>query len=73
MRTRQSSRKTPEMTASGECGESVEEVFGRRSNESENYVEMDDLAVDEETGRVTTSSPEPLPDHAKRHVPNWPV
>lgn len=61
-----------EITVNGECGESVEEVFGRGSNGSQNYIELDDLAVDE-TGRVTASSPESLPDHAERHVPNWPV
>lgn len=73
MGTQQSSKKTPEIKASGECGESVDEVFERGSNGSENYVELDDLAVDEETERVTASSPEFLPDHAEHHVPNWPV
>lgn len=73
MSTRQSSKKTPEITISGGCGESTEDVFGRGSNGSKNYVELDDLAVDEETGRVTASSPESLPDHTERHVPNWPV
>jgi hypothetical protein len=71
MSTRQSSKKTPDITVSGECGDSVKEVFGRGSQG--NYVELDDLAVDEETGRVTASSPESLPDHAERHVPEWKV
>lgn len=70
MSIRQSSKKTPEISVSGE---SVKEVFGRGSHRSEHYVELDDLAVDEETGRVTASSPESLTDHAERHVPNWPV
>jgi hypothetical protein len=73
MSTRQSSKKTPEITAGRECGEFVEEVFGRGSNGSENYVELDDLAVGKETGRILASSLESLPDHAERHVPNWPV
>ncbi|EUC48301.1 hypothetical protein COCMIDRAFT_87632 [Bipolaris oryzae ATCC 44560] len=73
MSTRQSSKKMPDIMVSRECGESVEEVFGRGSNRSKNYVELDDLAVDEESGRVTASSPESLPDHAERHIPNWPV
>jgi hypothetical protein len=68
--TRQLSKKTPNVSINGECGESVKEVFGRGS---ENYVELDDLVVDEETGRVTASSPDSLPDHSERHVPNWPV
>jgi len=71
MSTRQSSKKTPDITVSGECGDSVKEVFGRGSQG--NYVQLDDLAVDEETGRITASSPESLPDHAERHVPNWHV
>ena len=70
MSTRQSSKKTPDISISGE---SVKEVFGRGSRRSEHYVELDDLTVDEETGRVTASSPESLQDHAERRVPNWPV
>ena len=70
MSTLQSSKKTPDISISGE---SVKEVFGRGSRRSEHYVELDDLTVDEETGRVTASSPESLQDHAERRVPNWPV
>ncbi|XP_014552832.1 hypothetical protein COCVIDRAFT_29836 [Bipolaris victoriae FI3] len=73
MSTRQSSKKTPEITVNGEYGESMEEVFGRGSNRSQNDVELDDLTVNEETRHVTTSCPESPPDHAERHVPNWPV
>lgn len=70
MSTRQFSKKTPEISVSGE---SVKEVFGRGSHGSENYVELDDLAVEEGTGRVTASSLETLPDDAERHILNWHV
>jgi hypothetical protein len=65
MSTRRFSKKSPDVSISGESGK---EVFG-----SQNYVELDDLVVDEETGRVTASSPDSLPDASERHVPNWPV
>jgi hypothetical protein len=67
MSTRQFSRKTPDISVSGE---SVKDVFGR---ESQHYVELDDLVVDEQTGHVTSSSPDARPDSSERHVPNWPV
>jgi hypothetical protein len=70
MSSRQLSKKTSEISVSGE---SVKEVFGRGSRGSENYVELDDLVVDDETGRVTASSPESPPDHAERYVPKWSV
>ncbi|ENI00973.1 hypothetical protein COCC4DRAFT_65104 [Bipolaris maydis ATCC 48331] len=73
MSTRQSSKKTPEITVSGECGESLEEVFRHGSNGSQNYLELGDLAVDEQTGRITASFPESVSDHAERHVPNYSV
>jgi hypothetical protein len=50
--------------------ESMKEVFGRGSR---NYVELDDLAVDEATGRVTVATPESLVRTPERHEPSWHV
>jgi hypothetical protein len=60
MGSRQISRKT-EMLVSGE---SSKDVFGKQQ-----YVEMDDLEVDEH-GRVTSSSPKAWPDSSEHHVTN---
>jgi cation transport regulator ChaB len=60
MGSRQISRKT-EMLVSGEFSK---DVFGKQQ-----YVEMDDLEVDEH-GRVTSSSPEAWPDSSEHHVTN---
>ncbi|KAI4947196.1 hypothetical protein J4E86_008821 [Alternaria arbusti] len=68
--TRQLSKKTPDISVSGE---SVKEVFGRGSRGSKNYVELDDLVVDEATGRATASSLESLANDGERHVLNWHV
>jgi hypothetical protein len=46
----------------------MQEVFGKGSK---NYLELDDLVVDEETGRVTAASPESLTRAPKRHEPSW--
>jgi hypothetical protein len=67
---RRNTRKFSKTLDVSVSGESVKEVFGRGS---QNYVELDDLVVDEETGRVTASSADSLPDSSERHVPNWPV
>jgi hypothetical protein len=67
---RMSTRKFSKTLDVSVSGESAKEVFGRGS---QNYVELDDLVVDEETGRVTASPPDSLPDSSERHVPNWPV
>jgi hypothetical protein len=67
MSTRQLSKKTPDISVSGE---SMKDVFG---GGSQHYVELDDLVVDEATGRITSSSPDARPDSSERHVPNWPV
>lgn len=66
MSTLQFSKKTPDISVSGE---SAKEAFG---SGSQHYVELDDLAVDDQ-GRVTSSSPDARPDSSERHVPNWPV
>ena len=50
-------------------GESAKNVFG---SGSQHYLELDDLAV-EDQGRAMTSSPDAQPDSSERHVPNWPV
>jgi hypothetical protein len=52
-------------------GESMKSVIGKREK---NYVELDDLLVDDETGRVTTATPESFPAvPEQRHEPNWHV
>ncbi|KAF3032715.1 hypothetical protein E8E12_002246 [Didymella heteroderae] len=66
MSTRQFSKKTPDISVSGE---STKDVFG---SGSQHYVELDDMVVDDQ-GRVTSSSPDARPDSSERHVPNWPV
>jgi hypothetical protein len=63
--TRQFSKKTPDISISGESAKE----FG---SGSQHYVELDDLAVDDQ-GRVTSSSPDARPDSSERHVPNWSV
>lgn len=65
--TLQFSKKTLNTSVSGD---SVKDVFGR---ESQHYVELDDLVVDEQTRRVTSTSPDARPDSSERHVPNWSV
>lgn len=64
--TLQFSKKTPDISVSGD---SAKEVFG---GGSQHYVELDDLAVDEQ-GRVTSSSPDARPDSSEHHTPNWRV
>jgi hypothetical protein len=62
--TRQFSKKTPDISVSGGSGK---EVFG---GGSQHYVELDDLVVDEQTKRVTSSLSDTRPDSSERHVPN---
>lgn len=64
--TRQFSKKTPDISISGD---SAKEVFG---GGSQHYVELDDLAVDDQ-GRVISSPPDARPDSSERHVPNYPI
>jgi hypothetical protein len=64
---RQSSKKTTDTSASEET---VKDVFGRPRD----YIELDDIAVEEESkGGGTASITESLPDAPERHAPNWPV
>jgi hypothetical protein len=60
MSSRQISKKTEILVS----GESSKDVFGKQQ-----YVEMDDLEIDEH-GRVTSSSSEVRPDSSEHHVPN---
>jgi hypothetical protein len=65
MSTRQFSKKTPDISVSGESGK---DVFGPGA---QHYVELDDLVVDERTKRVTSSlSDDAHPDSSERHVPS---
>lgn len=63
---RQYSKKTQDMSVSGE---SAQNVFGSGTR---HYVELDDLAVDDQE-RAMSSSPDAQPDSSERHVPNCPV
>jgi hypothetical protein len=65
--TRQSNKRMTDLSIGGD---SVKDVFGRGSN---NYVELDDLAVDKESGRITASTPDSLRDASEHHAPDWPV
>jgi hypothetical protein len=69
---RQSSKKTLDSNLTESfSGESMKSVIGKREK---NYVELDDLLVDEETGRVTNATPESFPAvPEQRHEPNWHV
>jgi hypothetical protein len=60
MSSRQISKKTEILVS----GESSKDVFGKQQ-----YVEMDDLEIDEH-GRVTSSSSEVRPDSSEHHEPN---
>jgi hypothetical protein len=64
--TRQFNKKTSDMSVSGE---SANNVFG---SESQHYVELEDLVVNDQ-GRAMSSYPDAQLDSYKRHVPNWPV
>lgn len=66
MSTLQFSKKTPDISVSGD---SAKDAFG---GGSQHYVELDDVVVDDQ-GRVISSSPDARPDSSERHVPNWPV
>jgi hypothetical protein len=63
--TRQSNKRTVDVSVSRD---SAKDAFGR---ESKHYVELDDLAVDKGTGRITASTPDSLRDAPEHHVPNW--
>ncbi|OAK93865.1 hypothetical protein IQ06DRAFT_287418 [Phaeosphaeriaceae sp. SRC1lsM3a] len=65
--TLQFSKKTPDVSVTGD---SAKDVFG---SGSQHYVELDDLVVDEQTGRVTSGSPDARPDSSERHVPKSPL
>jgi hypothetical protein len=67
--SRESSKRTTDLSENL-GGEALKDVFKRGSK---SYVELDDLVVDEKTGRVTASTPESLGDVPEHHVPDWPV
>jgi cation transport regulator ChaB len=48
---------------------SFSDVLGKGGK---NYLELEDLVVDEETGRVTALSPAPVPDGRECHTPHQP-
>lgn len=50
-------------------GDSRADVFGRKTN---NYLELDDLAVDEKTGRVSCKTTESLPETIPESIPDAP-
>jgi hypothetical protein len=50
--------------------ESLVDVSGRRSSSN---LELDDLVVDENTGRVTAATPDSLRDMPERHMSFWPL
>jgi hypothetical protein len=61
---RRSSKRTTD-TADDYSNESLEDVLGRVSK---GHMELEDLVVDENTGRVTTSTPESTPNAAEHRV-----
>jgi hypothetical protein len=51
-------------------GGSISDVLGRGSK---GYLEMDDLVIDEETGRVTASTTKSLSEGGESYTPHQPV
>jgi hypothetical protein len=51
-------------------GGSFSDVIGKGGK---SYLELEDLVIDEETGRVTALTPEPLPDGRECHTPHQPL
>jgi hypothetical protein len=66
---RRSSKRTTN-TADSLSKESLVDVLGGRSK---GYVELEDLVVDENTGRVTALTPESVPDSKEHKVSQWPL
>jgi hypothetical protein len=67
----QKSSKNATGTIESISKESLVDVSGRRPTTI--GMELDDLVVDEKTGRVTAATPESLRDSLERHVSHWPL
>jgi cation transport regulator ChaB len=65
---RSSKRRTG--TANNYSGGSFSDVIGKGGK---SYLELEDLVIDEETGRVTALTPEALPDGRECHTPHQPL
>jgi hypothetical protein len=67
-----SDRKLPQLVRPKQSlsKESLVDVLGGRSK---GYVELEDLVVDENTGRVTALTPESVPDSKEHKVSQWPL
>jgi hypothetical protein len=63
------SSKMPTSIADNFSGDSRADVFGRKTN---SYLELDDLAVDEKTGRVSYKTPESVPESISESIQNAP-
>jgi hypothetical protein len=48
-------------------------VDGSGSGSSKGYPELEELVVDEHTGRVTVATPESIPDPSEQKVLQWPL
>jgi hypothetical protein len=64
------SSKMPTSIADNFSTDSRADVFGRGAK---SYVELDDLAVDEKTGRVTCVTPDSVPDAPEQQPQEWPI
>jgi hypothetical protein len=43
------------------------------SRSSKGYLQLDDLVVDETTGRVTAATPDTITDHPEQQISQWPL
>lgn len=62
--------KMPTSIADNFSSDSRADVFGRHTS---SYLELDDLAVDEKTGRVSCKTPESVPDGPEQQPQQWPM
>jgi hypothetical protein len=70
-RLQRANKKNPAMSEKSSNEESLVDVSVERDSKS--FMEMEDLVVDEATGRVTMRTPDTLPDASERHVSTWPL
>jgi hypothetical protein len=64
------SSKLPSSIVDNFSSDSRADVFGRGAND---YMELDDLVVDEKTGRVTCATPDSVPDGPVQRPQEWPM
>jgi cation transport regulator ChaB len=68
---RRSSKLSMETNSVVEKGSKESIIDNRRR--SKGYLELDDVVIDERTGRVTVATPESVSDPTEQKVPQWPL